>query len=155
MAEFALHALHRGRQFRIDALEVVRVARGFDEGADGSDGLGLAQEQAVDAATEELAHLPGVVADHLLRQAVDRDFHHDGRGAVAGFRGAALDQAAHVLLQPAEIEGAMLHADVDVVGPGLGVVLPGLEAQVMTGVVAHVVDGLILAQQFDGAVDTS
>ncbi len=124
---------------------MVRVARGLDEGADCADGFGLAEEQAVDAAAEDLAHLPGVVADHVFRQAVDREFDDDGGGAMAGFRRSAFDQAAHVLFKAGEVEGAMLHADVDVVGPSVGVFLAGLEPEFVPGVMAHVVDRLILA----------
>src|SRR5260370_16825396 len=72
---------------------------------------------------------------------------------VAGIGRPAVDQAAHVFGQRRHVEGAMLHADIDVVGPGLGVLATLLVGQNVAGMRAVVVDRLIGFQQLDGAVD--
>ena len=51
------------------------------------------------------------------------------------------------------VEGAVLHADIDVVGPGLGVLAALLVGQHVAGMRAVVVDRLVGFQQLDGAVD--
>ena len=48
---------------------------------------------------------------------------------------------------------AVLHADIDVVGPGAGIVAALRVGQHVAAMRAVVVDRLILRQQFDGAVD--
>ena len=63
------------------------IAAGFHEGAHRVGGLRLAEQDAVHAAAEDLAELPGVVADVHLVGAVHRRLDDHGRGAVAGPRG--------------------------------------------------------------------
>ncbi len=107
------------------------------------------------AAPEDLAELPGVVADVGFVGAVDWRLDDDRRGAVAGTGRAALDEAGHVFGQARHIEGAVLHADIDVVGPGGGVLPPLRARQQMPAMGARVIDRLALRQQFDGAVDAA
>ena len=73
------------------------------------------------AAAQDLAELPGVVADMRLVDAVDRRLDDHRRRAVARAGRPALDQPAHIVRQPGHVERAVLHADIDVVGPGAGV----------------------------------
>ena len=106
------------------------------------------------AAAEDLAELPGVEADVVGVDAVHRCLHdHRGR-AVVGTGRAAISQAAHVLGEAGHVEAAMLHADVDVVRPGAGIVLALRIGQHMAAVRADIVDRLVLRPQFDRAVDT-
>src|SRR5437762_4413719 len=116
----APHALQRGRREGIDTFEVMRVAAALDKGAHCAGRLGLAQQDAMHAAPEDLAELPGVVADIGDVGAVDRRLDNDCRRAVAGAGRASLDQALQIFLKPSHIEGAVLHADIDVIGPGAG-----------------------------------
>jgi hypothetical protein len=55
----------------------------------------------------------------LLVDAVDRCLDDHRRRAMAGARRPAIDEAAQILGEPGHIECAVLHADIDVVGPGL------------------------------------
>jgi hypothetical protein len=96
----AAHPGERGGQGRIDALLVVRVAAAFDKGAHRARGLRLAQEDAMRAAPEDLAELPGVVADIGVVSAVDRSLDDDRRGAVARAGRAALDEADQIFGEP-------------------------------------------------------
>ena len=58
-----------------------------------------------------------------------------------------------VLGEAGHVEGAMLHADIHVIGPGGGV-FPALGVgQHVAAVRSVVVDCLVLFQQLDGAVD--
>ena len=107
------------------------------------------------AAPEDLAELPGVEADIRLIGAVHRRLDDDRRRAVSRAGRPAIDQAAHVLGQPGHVEGAVLHADIDVVGPGAGILATLRVGQHVAGVRAVVVDRLVLRQQFDGPVDAS
>ena len=131
----------------------MRIAAGFDKGAHRVRRLGLAQQQAVDAAAEDLAKLPGVEADIGGVGAVDRRLDDDRRRAVTGAGRAALDQARHVFGEPGHVERAMLHPDIDVIGPGVGVVAPLRAGQHMPAMAADVVDRLVLRQQLDRPVD--
>jgi hypothetical protein len=103
---------------------VVRIAAGFDKGAHGLGRLGLAQQHPVHAAAEDLAELPCVEADIGGVGAVDRRLDDDRRRAVPGVGRAAFHQPEHILGEPRHVEGAVLHADIDVVGPGAGVGSP-------------------------------
>src|SRR5580700_9671487 len=140
-------------QRRIGAFEVMRVAAAFDKGAHRADRLGLAQEHAMYAAAEDLPELPGIEAEIRLVDAVDRRLDNDRRGAVAGAGWSAFDQAPHVFAKPGHVEGAMLHADVDVVGPGAGIFAALRSRQHMAGMGADVIDRLVLRQEFDRSVD--
>src|SRR5436309_1540085 len=60
-ADRAFHPRHRRRDVGIDADRVVWVAAGFDEGPHRVGGFRLAQQDAMRAAAEDLAKLPGVV----------------------------------------------------------------------------------------------
>ncbi len=137
----------------IDALLVVRVAAAFDKGAHRTGGLGLAQQYTVHAAPEDLAELPGVVAHVCFVGAVDRRFDDDGRGAVARARRAGFDKAGQVFGKPGHVEGAVLHPDIDVVGPGAGIFAPLRAVQPIATMTAEIVDRLVLRQQLDGAID--
>ncbi len=131
----------------------MRVAAGFHEGAHGAGGFRLAQQHAMHAAPEDLAELPGIVADVLRIGAVHRRLHHHRGRPVARARRPAGDQAEHVLGQTGHVEGAVLHADIDVVGPGLRVLPPLRVGQHVAGMVAGVVDRLPRREQFDRPVD--
>src|SRR5262249_13673779 len=137
----------------VHALLVVRKAAGPHELGDGVGALGLAQQDAMGAAAQDLAELPGSEGDVGPVDAVDRRLDDDGGRAMARIGRPAVDQAAHVVLQAGHVEGAVLHADIDVVGPGLGVGAALLVGQHMAGVRAVVVERLIGFQELDGAVD--
>ena len=147
------HAFQRRGHVGVDALGADGVAAGFHEGAHGFRRFGLAEDDAVHAAAEDLPELPGIVQHIGFRGAVDGRFHHHGGGTMAGAGGAAIDQAAHVGGEAGHVEGAVLHADVDIVGPGAGIDLALLVGEHVPGVVAGVVDADILLQQLDAAVD--
>ena len=66
--------------------------------------------------------------------------------------GAAVYQTAHVLGQTRDVEGAVLHPHVDVVGPGVRVEQTLGVGQHVTGVSTGVVDLLPLFEQLDGPV---
>src|SRR5258708_640410 len=107
------------------------------------------------AAPEDLAELPGIVADMAFVDAVDRRLDDDRRGAVPGAGRAALDEALEVFGEPGHVEGAVLHPDIDVIGPGAGILAALRAAQHMAGMGAEVIDRLVLRQQLDGAVDAA
>ena len=132
---------------------MVRIAAGFDKSAHGIRRLRLAQQDAVHAAAQDLAELPGVEVDIGGVDAVDRRFDDDGRGAVAGARRPAVDEAAHILGEARHVERAVLHPDIDVVGPGARVRAALRVGQHMPAMAADVVDRLVLLQQFERAVD--
>jgi hypothetical protein len=73
---------------------------------------------------------------------------------VAAVCGPGIDQPTHVFIQPGHVEGAVFHADVDVVGPRLRVFAALLIRQNMPGVAPHIVDRLPSFQQLNGAIDT-
>src|SRR5437764_9991289 len=131
----------------------MRVAAAFDKGAHGADRLGLAQQNALHAAAEDLAELPGIKPDIRLVDAVDRRLDNDGGRAVAGAGRAALDQALHVFGEPGHVEGAVLHADIDIIGPGAGVLAALRSGQHMPAMAADIIDRLVLRQELDGSVD--
>ena len=85
--------------------------------------------------------------------AVDRRLDDHRRRAVARARRPAVDQPAHVLGEAGHVERAVLHADIDVVGPGARVLAALRVGQHMAGVLARVVDRLVLLQQLDRAID--
>src|SRR5712691_7659965 len=107
------------------------------------------------AASEDLSELPGVVADIGFVGAVDRGLDDDCRGAVARAGRAALDKALQIFGEPGHVEGAVLHTDIDVVGPGAGILAALGAAQHMAGMGAEVIDRLVLRQELDRAVDTA
>jgi hypothetical protein len=72
---------------------------------------------------------------------------------VAAARRPTVDQAPQILIQPGHIESPVLHAHVDIIGPGAGVEFALFIGENMAGVAAHVIDRLVLRQQFDGAID--
>src|SRR5580704_5371409 len=98
----------------------MRVAAALDKGAHRTGGLRLAQQHAVRATAEDLAELPSVETDVGGVGAVDRRLDDDSRGAMARAGRAALDQALQIFGEPRHVEGAVLHPDIDVVGPGAG-----------------------------------
>ena len=143
----------RRRQMRVDTGEMDRIAARFDEGAHRGRGLRLAQDDPVDTAPEDLAELPRVVADVHFVRPMHRRLDHDGRSAVARPRRTAIDETPHVLGEAGEIEAAVLHSNVDVIGPDMGVVLALLVGEDMAGVMAGVIDRLIFPQQLRRPVD--
>ncbi len=132
---------------------MVRIAAAFDKGAHRAGALGLAQQHAVHAAPENLAELPGVVADMRGVDAVDRRLDDDRRGAVAGAGRPGRDEPGEIGGQPGHVEGAVLHPDIDVVGPGVRVFASLRLGQDMPGMGADIVDRLVLRQQLDRPVD--
>jgi hypothetical protein len=68
-------------------------------------------------------------------------------------RRAAVDQAPHVFGQARHIERPVLHPDIDIVGPAMGVLLARSVGQRVAGVAAAVIYRLVLRQQLDGSVD--
>ena len=131
----------------------MRIPRRLDEDAHGVGRLGLAQDDAVHATGQDLAQLPGVVAHARLVDAAHRRLDDHRWRPVARIRRPAVDEPAHVLGQAGHVEGAMLHADIDVVGPGVGI-LPALRiGEHVTRMLADVVDGLVLLQELDRSVD--
>jgi hypothetical protein len=137
----------------VGACFVVGEAAGADELLDRIGRLGLAEQDAVHAARQDLAELPGIVGDVGSVDAVDRCLDDDGGRPMAGVGRPAIDQAAHVFAERRHVEGAVLHADIDVVGPGLGVLSALLVGQHVAGMRAVVVDRLTGFQELDGAVD--
>ena len=105
------------------------------------------------AARQNLAELPGVEGDVRPVDAVDRCFHDHRRGAMTGVGRPAVDEPAHVGFEARHVEGTVLHADIDIVGPGLCVLLALLVGQDVAGVRAVVVERLVGLQEFDGAID--
>ena len=93
-------------------------------------------------AGEDLAELPGVVPNDRLVRAVYGDFHNHCRRAVATARGAACHQASHIRIQSGHVEGAVFHTDIDVIGPGVGVLLALRVGQDVSGMATDVVNGL-------------
>ena len=65
----------------------------------------------------------------------------------------SLQETAQIFGQARHIKGTMLHADIDVVGPGMGVLAALRKAQHVTRVLADVVDGLVLRQKLHGTID--
>ena len=127
----------------IHPLGVVRVAAGFDERPNHVGRFRLAEQDTVNAPSQNLAELPGVEVDVLLVGPIHRGFDDDGWRPVAGVRRTAIAEAAHVLGQAGQVERAVLESDVDVVGPGVGVGHPLLVGQDVAGVAANVVDRLV------------
>ena len=106
-------------------------------------------------ARQYLPELPGVEADYLFSRTLDGGLDDDRRGAVAAVGRAAVDQSLHAGVQAGHVEGPVLHADVDVVGPGSGVRDALLAGEDVPGVAADVVDRLVLLQKLYGSVDFS
>src|SRR5205085_8844053 len=127
----------------------------LDKGAHRAGSLSLAQQNAMRAASENLAELPGIETDIRDVGAVNRRLDNDGRGAMARAGWAALDESLHVFAEPGHVEGAVLHANIDVVGPGAGVLAALRPGQHLAGMGADVIDRLVLRQEFDGAVDAA
>src|SRR5262245_28937426 len=93
-------------------------------------------------AGEDLPALPGIIAhDHLVR-AVHREFYNHRWGAMAAAGEPCVDQTSHVLVQPGHVESAVLHPDVDIVSPGLGVLHTLGVRQDMAGMATDVINRL-------------
>ena len=105
-------------------------------------------------ASQDLAKLPGIEANIRLVRAVDRSLHDHRRRAVTRSGRAAIHQPPHIRLEAGHIERPVLHPDIDVIGPGAGVVAPLLMGQHVAAMLAVVINRLPLLQQFDGSVDT-
>ena len=105
------------------------------------------------AAAEDLPELPGIEADVLRVGAVDRRL-DDHRGVRWPERvGPPSTRPRRYSASPAMSNAAVLHADIDVIGPGARIVLALRVGQHVAAMRADVVDRLILRQQFDRAVD--
>jgi hypothetical protein len=99
----------------------MRITARFDKGAHHVGRFRLAQQYPMHPAAENLAELPGVEAHIVGVGAIDRRLDNNRGRAMAGSRRAALDQPLHVFAEPGHVEGAVLHPDIDVVGPSMGV----------------------------------
>ena len=111
------------------------------------------REAEKSAARQQLAELPGIGADHGLAGCVYGRLDDHGRHAMAARGGAAGGKPGQVRIEPCHVEGSVLHADVDVVGPGLGIFLALRERQDVAAVLADVADRLARSQELDRAVD--
>ena len=132
---------------------MVRIAAGFHECPDGVGGFRLAQQDAVHAAAEDLAKLPGVDAHMRGVDAVHRGLDDHRRRAMSRPRRPGVRHAAHVLGKAGHVESAVLHADIHVVGPGSGIDATLRMGQHVAAMRTVVINSLILRQQFDAAVD--
>jgi hypothetical protein len=65
---------------------------------------------------------------------------------VAAFRRAAGRQALHVVREPLDVVGRVLHVIADVIGIGLSVFLSLLKTALSAGMRTGVIDGLSLGQ---------
>ena len=133
---------------------VDRIATRFDKRPHRFRRLGLAEQDTVYAPRQDLAELPGVKAYDLSGRPFDRRLDDDGRCAVTAACGPAVDQTAHVLVQPGHVEGAVFHAHVDVVGPGSCIFHALFMGEDVARVPTDIVDRLVLGKQFDGSVDS-
>src|SRR6266850_439475 len=95
----------------VDAKFVMREATSANELLHGVGRFRLAQQNAVHAACQDLAELPGVEGDGGAIDAVDRRLDDDGGGAMTGVGRPAIDQAAHVFGQRRHVEGAVLRSE--------------------------------------------
>src|SRR5437867_1122182 len=105
------------------------------------------------ATGEDLPALPGVIAHDRLVGAFHGDFHHHRRRAVTAAGGATVHQAVHVRVQPGHVEGTVLHADVDVIGPGVGILPALLMGQDVPGMTTDIVNRLAGCEQGNGTID--
>ena len=117
----SLQPRHRRRERGIDADRVVGIAAGFHEGPHRIGVFGLAQQDAVHAPGQKLAELPGIVADMRRVDAVDRRLDDNCRRGMPRARLPCVHHAAHIFAKTGHIEGAVLHADIHVIGPGRGI----------------------------------
>ena len=147
------HPFDRGGQGRVDARAVMRITARFDKGPHRVGQFRLAQQYPMHPAAENLAELPGVEAHIVGVGAIDRRLDNNRGRAMAGSRRTALDQPRHVFAEPGHVEGAVLHPDIDVVGPSMGVFTPLRAGQHMAAMAADIIDRLILSEQFDRTVD--
>ena len=137
-------------QTQADALLVVGVAAAFDVGGHCFRHLGVAQQEGMHAARQELLELPGIGVDGVGAVPQDRQFDHDGRGRVARGRGPAVQQPLHEFVEGPDVEQAVLHVDANHVGPGAG---RGLAAGIGEFRHARAEDGLPGFEQVNGLVD--
>ena len=152
-ARGSLQPCQRRRDFRVDADRVVGIAAAFHEGPHRIGAFRLTQQDTMRPAAENLAELPGIVTHMRGIDAVHRRFHDHRRRAMARPCRPGIGHAAHVGGQARHVERAVLHADIHVIGPGAGIYGALCMGQHMAAVRAVVIDGLILLQQFDAAVD--
>ena len=92
--------------------------------------------------------MPCIEADIVSIGAVDRGLDDDGWRAVPRAGRAPIDETAHVFGKTGHIERSVLHADINVVGPGVGVLLSLVVGQGMAAMAADVINRLVLLQQF-------
>ena len=64
-----------------------------------------------------------------------------------------IDHAVHVVGEAGHVEGAVLHPDIHVVGPGRGIDAALRLGQHVAAMRAVIIDCLILLQQLDAAID--
>src|SRR5260370_5312692 len=98
------------------------------------------------AAAEGLAKLPGIEPDIGRVGTVDRRLDDHCRGAMAGAGRPALDQPLQVFGEAGHVEGAVLHPDIDVVGPGAGILVALGAGQHMAAMSADIIDRLACAK---------
>ena len=108
----------------------------------------------MDPAREDLAKLPTIEAHDLRINPFDRCFNnHRGRAMAAGGR-TAVNQTAHIIVKASHIKRAMLHANIDIVSPGVGIEFALFIGEDVASMAAGIIDRLILRQKFNGTVDT-
>ena len=98
----------------------------------------------MNASGKDLSDLPGVVSNFGFTHAVHRQFDVYCGGAMAAVGWAAVGEPSHEVVESGHIEGTVLHADVDAVGPGFRQLFAALVREVGSGVGAHCEDGLSL-----------
>ena len=104
-------------------------------------------------AAEDLAKLPGVVTHMSGVDAVDRRLDDHGRRAMPRPCRSGIDHAVHVFGKARHVERAVLHADIHVVRPGRGIDAALRMGQHMAAVRTVIIDGLVLPQELDTAID--
>ncbi len=108
----------------------------------------MGKDDAVHSRGERLLHHPGVGADRRLVEARHGQRDDHGRCAVSARPGTTVDQSAHELIQPGDVEGAVFRLIFDIVGPGAG--QPPSFLVAANG--SHVEDRLVLLEQLDRLV---
>jgi hypothetical protein len=126
------------------------IPRRLDEGPHAFRGSGVAQQDAVHSGAQHLLDHPRIGPHRRLIGGHHRQRHDHGRRPVAAARRASVHQTLHERTQRADVEGAVLHFVVDVVGPRLGHLLPLVVSASAGGCV---VDRLALLQEFHSLVD--
>src|SRR5262249_6021197 len=110
-----------------DALLMDGETHCFDKSTHCSRGVGMTQENSVNARCKNLRKHPCVCTNRRLIGAVYRHVDDDCRCPVAALRGTARRQPLHVFRETLDVVRSVFHVIADVVRPGLGVLLSLLE----------------------------